>query len=376
MSLRGARGVLVVSQNRDCELLTAIVVERTEDVLFYELLTGAPYRGEIGERKSTLRKGKQYEAALNAGGAARLRRALGPVYGYDPAAMRVFDFKTVRWPDPQGLNEARLAVMRQIWDDLSRGLPVPHLLLQPQLSIRIGEDVRYITPDYLVLNPGPNMYEAGEVKSFIVRDRQVDSASMERARLQAAVEVVALRSEAGTFPALRSQVRDCAVFIFASPWGLTPAGPFKEDLSGEVADVRRALGNMERVSRKLGRLRAGGAGASGTARGQAEAELHRQVPLYLRPRTPLQSARTVARAGAWRCRRKSAGCGYRAAQNRRASQGSAARHPRRGRTRGQVGGSPQHLGASGYSLAKGNLIWSSWKSLQEHWHGGGAGLYR
>lgn len=253
MTLSGARGLVRVSINPRCDLQAVMAVERQREPDFYRQVTGAEYPGEYGERLSARRRGAKFEANLHANDAAELRRAVGPLYGLDPATMWVRDFSQEVPGPPTTMRAQRLVRMRRIIDDLAAGRPVPQLLIQPQLRLPTGPgrmDFEHISPDYMVFDPAVEMYVPGEEKSFVVRDNVADPGDLDLTRRQAACQILALRAEARRV-GLEDQVADRAVFVFATPYGLRPAPAREEYLPAEVHAMTRAVDVYSRVRADL-----------------------------------------------------------------------------------------------------------------------------
>lgn len=221
---------------------------------------GAPYSGEYGERIAARRRGLRFEAFLHSNDAAELRRAVGPVFGLDPEAMVVRDFEQ-EVPGPRHHFRAmRLYRMRRILADLAAGRDVPHLIIQPQLLLPTGpgsDDWIHVSPDFMVLDPQLMIYLPGEEKSFIVREAGSDPGDLDLTRRQAGAQLIALRAEAG-LQGLAERVVDCAVFVFATPYGLRPAPPVVERLDAAVHEIVRAIEVLGVVRAHLAALRAGG----------------------------------------------------------------------------------------------------------------------
>src|SRR2546430_15375861 len=93
MSLSGTRGLVRISANPQCEIQAAMVVESVREPEFYRRVTGTDYPREYGERVSARRRGTKFEANLHQNDAALLRKALAPLYGYDPEDIRVRNFE-------------------------------------------------------------------------------------------------------------------------------------------------------------------------------------------------------------------------------------------------------------------------------------------
>jgi hypothetical protein len=242
-----------------CARQAAIVAEHKNELDFYRLVTGADYPGEYGERLSARRRGSKFEENLCQNNAALLRRALAPLFGYDSEAMYVRNFAEEVPGPPTTMRAVRLSRMRDILRRLSRGEDVPHLLIQPQLQLFVGpdpNDAEYISPDAMVLDSRTRMYRPVEEKSFIVRDGVADGADLNLSRRQAAAQIAALRDEAGRV-GLAGRVDDDALFVFATPWGLSPATPVAEALEQELFELARAIATIREVRVELVRLRAG-----------------------------------------------------------------------------------------------------------------------
>lgn len=258
MSLRGARGIVRVSQNPDCEIQAAMVVDSAiqrggralRETDFYRLVLGHEYPGEYGERDAARRRGTAFEKNLVQNYAARLRQAVAPLYNLDPNTMTVRNFLDEA---PGALYTMRLSKMRRLLRDLAEDRTVPDLLIQPQLRLKTGPkvgDYVHISPDFALLDRDAGIYVPGEIKSFIVRGNVADSADLEPTRRQAAVEVVALRAEAER-AGLADRVSNRAAFVFATPFGLQPRSGHQEQLDGAVRDILRALQVIEQTKARL-----------------------------------------------------------------------------------------------------------------------------
>ncbi len=255
MTLSGTRGLVRVSQNPECQLQAAMVVERVKEPEFYRRLTGTDYPGEYGERVSARRRGSKFEENLHRDDAALLRKALAPLYGYNPAAMVVRNLADDVPGSSLGVSAMRLARTRQILRDLADGVDVPHLIIQPQLRLPLGSgDPMYVSPDFVVLNPATGMYEPGEEKSFIVRNNVANRSDLELTRRQAAAEILGLRAEADR-QSIGNRVSSRAVFVFATPYGLAPADPAVEELDAEIFEIDRAIQVLDLVRKRLATTR-------------------------------------------------------------------------------------------------------------------------
>jgi hypothetical protein len=252
MSLGGSRGLIRISKNPGCELQAALAVRGIKEKDFYERYTGEPFPGEYGERQSARRRGAMFERNLHKDGAAILRRALADRFKSDADSMKVLDFED---EIPGTSRDARLArrdrtvsLLQQLAAGESR---IPDLLIQPVLPLRVTESsTNYLVPDFLLLDRSQGIFVPGEEKSFIVRDNVADSADLDGARRQAGAEVVGLRQAAQGL-GIGDRVRNRAIFVFASPYGLSPARPFVENLDAEVHEIEHALATAAAVADKL-----------------------------------------------------------------------------------------------------------------------------
>lgn len=257
MSLSGARGLIRISRN-PCELQAAMVAERIQEPKFFQRVTGRPYPGEYGERQAARRRGSKFEANLHMNNAALLRKAVAPNVGLDPETMYVRNFAEELPGRGDQLHAMRLHRTRQILRDLSENREVPHLLIQPQFCIAAGTGASehiYVTPDFAVLDPRARIYVPGEEKSFIVRAGVADGSDLDPTRRQAGAQIVALRSEAARF-GIADRVRNRALFVFATAYGLFPAPAFEETLDAEVHEIQGAIRVLDATRSTLATRRA------------------------------------------------------------------------------------------------------------------------
>jgi hypothetical protein len=219
-----------------------MVADGVREPEFFRKVTGREYDREYGERASARSRGAKFEENLYMNNAALLRTALAPVYGYQPDDIIVRNFAD-EVPGVKGVHPARLARTRRVLKDLAMGKTVPQLLIQPQLILPIdldGSFFEYIAPDFMILDQRAQIYRPGELKSFIVREGTADRADLNLTRRQAAVQILALRTECQPF-GLASRVTNGATFVFATPFGLSPATPFEEKLDGAIRELERAI---------------------------------------------------------------------------------------------------------------------------------------
>ena len=255
MSLSATRGLVRVSSNPQCELQAAMAVESVREPEFYRRVTGSEYPREYGERVSARRRGTKFEANLHQNDAALLRKALAPLFCYDPEGMRVRNFEDELPGARASVRAARLSRTRRLLADLAAGRDVPHLLIQPQLALSVLDNRSiFISPDFMVLDPRVQVYVPGDEKSFIVREGVADSADLYLSRRQVAAQVLALRSEGSRF-GLQDRITDRGLFVLATPFGLTPGEAFEDPLAGEVVAIEKAMRAFRSVDQRLRDLR-------------------------------------------------------------------------------------------------------------------------
>ncbi len=255
MALGGSRGLIRISKNPECELQAALAVRGVKEKDFYESYTGEPYPGEYGERQSARRRGTMFEQNLHKNGAEVLRKAIAPLHARKPEGISVLNFDEAI---PGTAKEKRLERMRRTLEFIERlsknDMSVPALLIQPVLPLKVTETgTHYLVPDFLLLDRSERIYVPGEEKSFIVRDNVVDRADADGARRQAGAQVIGLRQAAERY-GIAERVRNRAIFVFASPYGLSPAKPVQENVDAEVHEIEHALRTAREVGDRLARI--------------------------------------------------------------------------------------------------------------------------
>ena len=254
MSLTGARGLVRISQNPRCDLQTAMVVGQVDEIEFYEALTKQQFEGEYGERASARRRGDKFEAGLHQNNAAELRRILAPRFGYDPEHMYLRNLADDIPDHMTEVHRRRYIRTVRVFADVAGGCEppsVPNLLIEPQLRLPVSDSrFVYVAPDFAVFDPMTKCYVVGEEKSMIVRAGSPDRVDLERTRRQAGAEALALRLLTEQLN-LSGRVLDRAIFIFSSPFDITPHTPVEEFLHAEVSEIRRALERYRAVSEEI-----------------------------------------------------------------------------------------------------------------------------
>lgn len=255
---RGARGVARVAMNEGCEVQAAMVAEDANEAAFHQEYAGGPPPPEFGVRESAVRYGRWFEGQLTRDHAARLRHALARAEGLDPRSLTVRNIaEEVPSADGGEYRAERLERTRGILRDFAHGRGAPHLLVQPQLELTIVDDyVLLISPDFLRLDAIGRTLHPGEIKAVITADGLASEDDLERMRLQAAVEVVALRAEADRF-GIAHLVPEVARFVGSSGLGAWPDAPHLERLGAEVRAVERGIAALARTRARLMELRDG-----------------------------------------------------------------------------------------------------------------------
>src|SRR5215207_1798774 len=246
-----SRAISKIADNPRCQRQAALHLLGLSEQEAYTLLTGSPYPGPRGERSAALVWGRLFEAKLTEHQAQRLITSLVGVLGIQPATAWLRDLR-LEVPDTQ--SEAvreRCHRTQSILADLLAGRRVPDLLLQPALQLSWGGiDWGHIVPDALVLDRRQQQFVPFETKGYIGIDGVITPGERTALRLQAAIEVLALRSELARLDPT-STVPPQALLVVATPYGFRPAPAVLEELDAEMAAVEAALRTLGRVFSRL-----------------------------------------------------------------------------------------------------------------------------
>jgi hypothetical protein len=252
-----------VAVNPGCRLQAAMVAEQADELALYRDYTGARPPDEYEEREAAVLHGLRFERRVLRDDALVLRRLLAGADGGDPASLSVVDLATLvrATPGDDSYRAERFQLTSEILHSLALGLPVPDLVvLQPQLRLRTGPDADdwiYVAPDALRLQvASPRIYPL-ELKGYIARGGLCSGVELARTRLQAAVQVRALR-EATAHLGLAHLIEDRARVICWSGYGLAPDKPVWEPVSAQLRLVERALPVIAAACTELRLLRRGG----------------------------------------------------------------------------------------------------------------------
>ena len=253
MSLSGSRGLARISQNLKCRRQAAMVAIGGAEPRFYERLSGTPYRKEYGERQSAFKRGVKFEDNLFRHGGERLKQALAPLCGKDSGDIYVRNLRDECPGEREQVRFARLSRTRRIISDAISGKEFPDIVIQPQLELPVPgapRGRRLISPDCMVWIPEHQAYTPGDLKSFVVRENEVDPGDLRNVRLQVASQILALRHEFGRH-GVASNVTTKGFFVFATPFGLQNDTPRIEDLGGPIDAVQKAIEKLGSVAAEI-----------------------------------------------------------------------------------------------------------------------------
>jgi hypothetical protein len=243
MSVKGSTALIRLAQNPECEVLGAMVMQSGSEKKFYESVIGAPYDREFGERQSSRRRATQFEQNAYAGDGRLLREALAEIVGVPAKDVRVHNLLDDHPGTKEDARIARLRVTRKFLVDSIAGRTAPHILIQPQLLVTTSPGQRpyfFISPDILVWSHEFGRYLPGDLKSFVVRENEVEASDLARTRLQLGAQALALGHEYHRIdPSIEAKPR--AILIFSKPNGLRPHDPRIEDIGGAIHSIRVAI---------------------------------------------------------------------------------------------------------------------------------------
>lgn len=255
MKPSGARGIARIASNPSCRLQAAMVDLVMPEDRFFATLVGHPYPGDRGERTAAYRWGHRFESSLVANHAARLLKAIDGQLGITAATATVRNLlDEVPGEDPAAYDE-RHHRARLILTDLVAGRPTCDLVLQPplRLPVRSGQ-VGFIVPDALVLDRLNRVFLPVEIKAYVTRDGVAEPGDRAAMRLQAAVQVLALRAEFSRI-GVGSRVTPRALLVLATPFGARPLPACLERLDSEVVAIEEALHTLAATAAQLAFLR-------------------------------------------------------------------------------------------------------------------------
>jgi hypothetical protein len=236
-----ARAFARVAQNPSCRRQAAMLLIGLPEDQLRARLPALPREGPYGERAAALRWGVVFDRALAEGGASRLLASLDGQLGLGPGAASVRDLRAEVPGRTAAAVRERTRRVRNVLADLIEGRPVPDVLIQPPLELTRGaQSWGAIVPDALALDRPRLAYVPVEAKGNVSVDGAVPAADRGRMRLQAAVQVHALRAEFARL-GQADRVTSRALLVVATPFGFRPAPGVLEDLAAEVEAVGLAL---------------------------------------------------------------------------------------------------------------------------------------
>jgi len=266
-----------ISVNPDCDLVAGMALDQQSEEDTYFQVTGHRYEGEYGIRLSLMRRGNKFENNNHINDAAALRKRVAEAFDFpnhDPESVLVRDLDTeepTNGGDVRTGNLVRYKKTKQVVLDAYRQKQdMPHLVIHPTLKLPLLKGVdgkplargaRYINPDFMVLVPGSFTYLIGDEKSFIVRDDTVvEGRKLNQVRRQIAAGTLAMRAELQSIKGVdaRHTRKTGGLLVFASPFGLSASRIVLEDLSGEIAQIEKAIPQMQRVAVVLAQIRSRG----------------------------------------------------------------------------------------------------------------------
>ena len=264
LSTEGGSGARALAQLAlsDCSAVAALRLTRRDPARVARAL----YNDTVYDEGSpiALAVGKQLEAALKRNDFERFRESLRRAGRYDdPATIRILDIDASH---PGSDPEAIAARTRRTSDVLLRAMrgdpSAPDALWHPHVMLTVSPALKVtIIPDYLLLRHSGAGLRVGEIKAYRDRGAYTGIASLRLARLQAAVEVIAVEDTLRTLGArnVADLVPPAVDFMLRSRTGFfavvrrRPARVHRE-----VERVRRALAQaIVRVPSVVGAIPAG-----------------------------------------------------------------------------------------------------------------------
>jgi len=240
----GARALAQLALS-DCGAVAALRLTRRDPAR----IAAVVYGDDVLDEGSpiALAVGRQLEAALKRNNFARFRESLERAGRLaDPARARILDIDAaVPGSDPAALAE-RVRRTRDLLLRAARGDPgVPDVLWHPHLTLAVTPTLRVtIIPDYLLLRHTAPGFRIGEVKAYRDRGAYTGITSLRLARLQAAVEVIAVQETLRTLGirAATELVPTDVDFMLRSRTGFFGVvRPKPARVHREVERVRRAI---------------------------------------------------------------------------------------------------------------------------------------
>jgi hypothetical protein len=258
--------------NSDCDLVAATALEQVSELDTFKCLMNKDYEGEYGIRPSLVRRGAKFENNNHANDAMALRKRVAELLGRTgPEDVLVRDLdkeEPVTGGDVHGGNLRRYRKTQNIVREAYRQKPdTPDLVIHPTFELPLLKGTngqllirgsRYLNPDFMVLERDLGIFLIGDEKSFIVRDDTiVEAAKLDQVRRQIASGTLAMRHELRGID-FNAPIISEGLLVFATPYGLSAAAIVREDLSGEIQQIEKAIPQLQRVAQLLAELRTQG----------------------------------------------------------------------------------------------------------------------
>lgn len=188
----GSRAIAQIAMS-ECVALSTLRMTRRDPALAAQVY----YGDEIADEGSAiaLAVGRQFEATLKRAEFERFRTALHRAGRFDdPASITIADIDDEAPGDSTFARAERERRTRAYLLRAARGeTAVPDVLWHPHVTLPMAGYAVAIIPDYLLLRHTARGLRVGEAKAYRDRGAYTSIASLRLARLQAAVEVLAVR---------------------------------------------------------------------------------------------------------------------------------------------------------------------------------------
>jgi hypothetical protein len=203
-----ARAIATATLRADCDRLAAVTFSGHDPAMLSAEAYGIPANAD--QSTLALLGGVQFERGLTREECAAMRALLverGVLTEHEAGAADVLNVEAhVPGTSPTALSERERLTRHVLSMKLAGASDAPTLVYHPRLRLRVGEQSVAIVPDFLIASRRDRQYRPGEAKAF--RDRGTvltNTSALRMARLQAAVEVLALQD---TVVSVASEVAD------------------------------------------------------------------------------------------------------------------------------------------------------------------------
>lgn len=239
-----SRDLVDIAANVTCQRVVRLRGLGLTDQQGYRLLSQEDLPRFRGERTAALRHGKVFDKRLVEHEASALLESLQSIVSLPPASVRILNLG-------DNAHSAKKVRLRLALDQTVQALnaaaqhaPTFDIILQPALALPVaGWGFMIVRPDALVLDPRSQTYWPLEAKAYQSIDGAIEPAERRAMRLQAAVQVVALREHyARLDPTTHIPLE--AILVICSPFGMKPEPAVLENLDGEVNQIERAIASV------------------------------------------------------------------------------------------------------------------------------------